>query len=95
MIDPKKFADQQFELGAEFAQYVAEHPEVDDVLPEKSHICFQIEGDVEFNAYSRELANRQHKKENVPIVVVRVQGLAPRAGSRLINPVIESSTALA
>jgi hypothetical protein len=95
MIDPKKFADQQFELAAEFAQYVADHPEVDDVLPEKAHVCFQIEGDVEFNAYSRESAERQRQKENVPIVLVRVQGLSPRPGSRLINPIIEPISAVA
>jgi hypothetical protein len=95
MIDPKKFADQQFELAGEFAQYVADHPEVDDLLPEKSHICFQVEGDVEFNAYSRELAERQQQKERVPIVIVRVQGLSPRPGSRLINPIIEPVSAVA
>ena len=95
MIDRKKFVDQQFELAAEFAQYVADHPEVDEALPDKSHVCFQIAGDLEFNAYSRELAQHQQQKENLPIVVVRIQGLSPRPGSRLINPVIEPSTAVA
>src|SRR5438445_12771370 len=41
MMDPKQFADKQLELVAEFAQYIADHPEVDNLLPEKSHICFQ------------------------------------------------------
>jgi hypothetical protein len=95
MMDPKQFADKQLELAAEFAQYVADHPEVDTLLPEKSHIYFQIEGEVEFNRYSRELAERQGREERVPIVLVRIKGLAPPQGSRLIDPVIEPESAVA
>ena len=95
MIDPKQFADKQFELAAEFAQYVADHPEVDDLLPEKSHVYFQIEGEAEFNRYSLDLAERQRQEEGVPIVLVRIKGLAPPHGSRLIDPVIEPASAVA
>ena len=95
MIDPKQFADKQFELAAEFAQYVADHPEVDDLLPEKSHIYFQIEGEAESNRYSLDLAERQRQEEGVPIVLVRIKGLAPPHGSRLIDPVIEPASAVA
>jgi hypothetical protein len=95
MIDPKEFADKQMELATEFAQYVAEHPEVDDLLPEKSHICFQIEGELEFNRYSRDLADRQQQQERRPVVLVRTKGLAPSQGSRLIDPVIEPASAIA
>lgn len=95
MIDPKQFADKQLELAAEFAQYIADHPEVDERLPEKSHICFQIEGEAEFNHYSRDLAERQTKDEKAPIFLVRIKGLAPPQGSRLIDPIIESASAVA
>jgi hypothetical protein len=95
MMDPKQLADRQLELAAEFAQYVADHPEVDDLLPQKSHICFQIEGDAEFNRYSRDLAERQRREEGVPVVRVRIKGLAPPQGSRLIDPVIEPDPAVA
>jgi hypothetical protein len=95
MIDPIQFADKQFELAAEFAQYVVDHPEVDDLMPEKSHIYFEIEGEEEFNRYSREVAERQRREEGVPIVWVRIKGLAPQQGSRLIDPVIEPSSAVA
>jgi hypothetical protein len=95
MTDPNQFANKQLELAEEFAQYVADHPEVDDLLPEKSHICFQIEGEVEFNRYSRDLAVRQRHEEPAPIILVRIKGLAPPQGSRLIDPVIEPESAVA
>jgi hypothetical protein len=95
MIDPIQFADKQLELATEFAQYVADHPEVDDLLPEKSHISFQIEGEEEFNHYSRDLAARQRREEGLPVVLVRIKGLAPPHGSRLIDPVIEPASAVA
>jgi len=93
LMDPKQFAEKQFELAAEFAQYVADHPEVDELLPEKSHIYFEIEGDPEFTAYSREVAERR-KQEGVPLVLVRTKGLAPQV-SRLIEPVIDRAPTLA
>ena len=94
MIAPHDFADKQFELTAEFAQYVAEHPEVDALLPERSHIFFELDDDPEFNRYSRDVAERQSREEDVSLVRVRVKGLAPPQGSRLIDPVIEPSPAI-
>ena len=94
-MDAVQFAEKQLELAAEFAQYVADHPEVDDLLPEKSEICFQIEGEADFNRYSREVADRQRREEGVPIILVRIKGLAPPHGSRLIDPVIEPASAVA
>jgi len=38
MITPYDFADKQLELAAKFAEYVAEHPEVDALLPERAQI---------------------------------------------------------
>jgi hypothetical protein len=87
MTAPKVFTEKQFELAAEFAQYVADHPEVDQVLPENSHIYFEIEGASEFNACSRGQAERR-RHEGVPLVLVRIKGLAPHT-SRLIEPVIQ------
>jgi hypothetical protein len=95
MIDPRQFADKQLELAAEFARYVAEHPEVDDALPEKSQIYFQIEGEAEFNRYSRDLADRQRQEDGLPLVRVRIKGLAAKQGSRLIEPVVETGAVVA
>jgi Family of unknown function (DUF5647) len=88
MIDPTEFADKQLELASEFAQYVADHPEIDEILPEKSHIYFEVDGESEFNKYSREMAQRR-QQEGVPIILVRIKGLAPPPSSRLIDPIIE------
>ena len=95
MMSPYDFARIQVELTAEFAQYVVDHPEVDRLLPEQSYIYFQVADEDEFNRYSRELAQRQHDEEGLPIVCVRTQGLAPPQGSRLIDPVIDAAPAMA
>ena len=95
MIDPHEFAQKQLELTAEFGKYVIDHPEVDDRLPPESHVYFEVEGEVEFNRYTRSLAEKQLREDGLPIVCVRIKGLAPRQGSRLIDPVIEPAEAVA
>jgi hypothetical protein len=95
MMSPYDFARQQMELTAEFAQYVVEHPEIDELLPERSYVYFAVAGEDEFNRYSRELAERQLREEGLPIVCVRIKGLAAPHKSRLIDPVIEATAALA
>lgn len=95
MIDPYDFAQKQTELAAEFAKFVLEHPEIDETLPdEDSFVFFEIASDPAFTEYSRELARRKQREEGVSVVCVRIQGLAPPRGSRLIDPqVVPLSTA--
>ena len=88
MIDPEAFAQRQMELAAEFAKYVLDHPEVDGSLPEDAYVYFQVDGEPEFNQYSRQLAERREREEGVVAVCVRSKGLAPPQGSRLIDPQI-------
>jgi hypothetical protein len=95
MIDPHEFALRQLELTGEFGKYIIDHPEVDNLLPPESHVYFEIAGEEEFNRYSRELAEKQLREEGRPIVCVKIGGLAPRQGSRLIDPVIEPVSAVA
>lgn len=95
MIDPHEFAKKQFELAAEFGKYVFANPQVDDILPDGAFVYFEIEGELEFSQYSRQLAEQQQREEKVPVVLVRIKGLAPPQGSRLIDPVIEAAPALA
>jgi hypothetical protein len=95
MMSPFDFAKKQMELTAEFAQYVVDHAEVDDLLPPQSFIYFDVAGEEEFNRYSRELADKQLREEGLPLVCVRIKGLAPPHGSRLIDPVIEPAPAVA
>lgn len=91
-MNPHDFSRVQMELTSEFAQYVVEHPEVDETLPVQSYLYFEVAGEDEFNRYSRELAEKQLREEGLPIVCVRVKGLAPPQGSRLIDPVIEPAS---
>jgi hypothetical protein len=88
VIDRSEFARKQLELTAEFGKFVFAHPEMDDRIPDGAFVFFEIDGEPEFNNYSRELANRQ-KYEETPLVLVRAKGLVPPQGSRLIDPVIE------
>src|SRR5205085_940555 len=89
MIDRQKFADWHMELATEFTQYIVDHPEADDLLPEKSHICFDVAEERDFSQHSLELAKLGQQCEGGSIVVVRLKGLAPRE-SRLIDPKIEA-----
>lgn len=91
MIDPEDFARRQLELNTEFAKYVVEHPEMDETLPEDSYVYFEVEGELEFNEYSRRLAQRREEEDGMPTVCVRIKGLAPHQGSRLIDPQIVST----
>ena len=93
MIDPYDFGKKQSELAAEFAKYVLGHPEIDDSLPEDAYIYFEVYDDSEFNEYSHKLALRRRSEEGMNIVCVRIRGLAPPQGSRLIDPQIEASVA--
>ena len=95
MIDPHAFSQKQLELTAEFGKYVMDHPEVDDVLPPESHVYFEVAGEDEFNRYARQLAEQQVHEEGRPLVCVKIKGLAPPQGSRLLDPVIERTPAVA
>ena len=95
MIDPRAFAQKQLELAAEFGKFVFDHPELDDRLPDGAFVYFEINGEPEFNGYSRQLADRKQREEGVPVVRVCLKGLAPPQGSRLIDPVIEPISGVA
>jgi len=71
-------------LVTEFDRYVAEHPEFAVNIPRDAQIVLQLEGDEEYNEWSRLLSERQ-KEPNQRVVYVKVKGLKP-AKSRLIKP---------
>jgi hypothetical protein len=89
MIDTHEFAQKQLELTAEFDKYLFDHPEADESFPDGAHVYFEIAGEHDFNHYSRQLAERQQRDNGATVVLVRVKGLAPPQGSRLIEPIIE------
>lgn len=95
MIDPEDFAQRQMELTAEFAKYIIENPDIDAAMPEDCYVYFQIEGQTDFNRYSQQLAERRKREDGVVPVCVRVRGLAPPQGSRLIDPQVITSPSVA
>lgn len=71
-------------LVTEFDRYVAEHPEFAVNIPQNAQIVLQIEGDEEYNKWSRNLAEKQRERGQ-PVVYVKIKGLKP-VKSRLIKP---------
>ncbi|OIO42808.1 hypothetical protein AUJ63_01830 [Candidatus Pacearchaeota archaeon CG1_02_35_32] len=61
-------------LVTEFDRYVVEHPEFAAKIPRNAQIVLQVEGDEEYNRWSRELADRQREPGQV-VVYVKVKGL--------------------
>jgi len=65
------------ELGAEFDRYVAEHPaRAQKHVPPGAKVPLLIEGNVAFNAWSRQLAKRTRGADQ-PVVFIRTEKLAP------------------
>ena len=71
-------------LVTELDRYVVEHPEFAVKIPRSAQIILQIEGDEEYNEWSRQLAERQ-RELGQKVVYVKVKGLKP-AKSRLLKP---------
>jgi hypothetical protein len=71
-------------LVTEFDRYVVEHPEFAAGIPQNAQIVLQVEGDEEYNKWSRKLAEEQ-REPGQPVVFVKVKGLRP-VKSRLIKP---------
>jgi hypothetical protein len=76
-------------LVAEFDRYVMEHPEFAVGIPQNGQIVLQLEGDEEYNEWSRKLAEKQ-REIGQPVLYVKVKGLKP-AKSRLIKPEVALS----
>jgi hypothetical protein len=71
-------------LVTEFDRYVVEHPEFAVEIPRNAQIVLQLEGDEEYNQWSRQLAENQ-REPGQKVVYVKVKGLRPTR-SRLLKP---------
>ena len=71
-------------LVTEFDRYVVEHPEFAAKIPQNAQIILQVEGDEEYNKWSRQIAERQREPDQ-PAVYVKIKGIKP-AKSRLLEP---------
>ncbi|OPX39909.1 MAG: hypothetical protein B1H13_08740 [Desulfobacteraceae bacterium 4484_190.3] len=78
-------------LVTEFDRYVMEHAEFAAEIPQNAQIVLQVEGDEEYNKWSRQLAENQREANQI-VVYVTVKGLKP-AKSRLMEPVLNRAVA--
>ena len=67
-----------------FDRYIVEHPEFAVSIPRNAQIVIQVEGDEEYNEWSRQLAKCQREKGQ-RFVYVKVKSLRP-VKSRLFKP---------
>ena len=87
----KRLQEQHALLIQEFNQYLFEHPQFLQDLPEKAVIVLQLKGDEEYNRWSREVAGKV-KDEDQPLAFIEIQEIAP-LHSRLVEPQLRLTTA--
>ena len=87
----RQLQEQHALLIQEFNQYLFEHPEFLEQIPQGAVIVLQLEGDEAYNRWSRRVARKTCEKEQ-PLVFVDIQKLAP-ARSRLVSPRLRPATA--
>lgn len=71
-----KYEQKNTELVQEFNRYVREHPGFAERIPNNAAVIMQLEGDEEFNAWTRQLA-KQHQEEGERVVFVKIKKLRP------------------
>ena len=76
-------------LLTEFDRYVIEHPKFAAKIPRNAQVVLQVEGDEEYNTWSRRLAQYQ-REPGQQVVYVRIRGIKP-ARSRLVRPTLEEN----
>jgi hypothetical protein len=71
----RAYIEKNLDLLFEFEKYVLENPRFAERIPDNALIVMQIEGDEEFNHWSRKLAQAQAEKDQ-PVVYIIVKQLA-------------------
>jgi hypothetical protein len=61
-------------LSTEFDLYLAEHPQIEDNIPDNALIVLLLEYDKELSKKNMELAKR-HREPGQPVVYVRIEKL--------------------
>jgi len=75
-MEKKRFVEKNSMLVKEFDRYILEHPEFADRLPNNALVVMQIDGDEEFNDWTRETA-QQGAEKDTPIVYITITELKP------------------
>lgn len=68
-------------LGLEFDRYVREHPEFLKKIPQNAQIVLLLEGDDEFNSWSKHIGRKQ-AESGQPVIYITIKKLGP-AHSRI------------
>lgn len=87
----KQLQEQHALLIQEFNQYLFDHPEFLEHIPQRAVIVLQLKGDEAYNRWSRRVAHKIREKGQ-PLAFVEIQKLAP-ARSRLVSPRLRLATA--
>jgi len=72
MITEQELFSKNQKLSTEFDLYLAEHPEIEDQIPNNALIVLLPEYDKELSEKNRELAKRHHEAGQ-PVVYVRIE----------------------
>lgn len=80
----KQLQERHALLIEEFNQYLFDHPEFLEQIPQGAVVVLQLKGDEEYNRWSRQIA-RKTREKGQSLAVIEIQKLAP-ARSRLIEP---------
>ena len=70
------FEKKNTDLIREFNRYILEHPEFSDAIPREAVVAMQIEGDEDFNAWSRSLAESRAEVDQ-PVIYVKIKRIRP------------------
>ncbi len=74
MITEEELFLKNQKLSTEFDLYLAEHPEIEDQIPDNALIVLLPEYDKELSKKNMELAER-HREPGQPVVYVRIEKL--------------------
>jgi hypothetical protein len=80
----KQMQERHALLIEEFNQYLFDHPEFLEQIPQGAVIVLQLKGDEEYNRWSRRIA-RKTREKGQPLAFIEIRKLAP-ARSRLVEP---------
>jgi hypothetical protein len=91
-MDKQEIFSKNVTLSTEFNKYLLEHPEFAEQIPDEAVVILLPADDPELCEENRRLAEQNRKVDDLPdrpVVLVKIERLAPPPPSRLINPTVE------
>jgi len=91
-MDKQEVFSKNVTLSTEFNKYLLEHPEFAEQIPDEAVVILLPADDPELCEENWRLAEENKKVDDLPerpVVLVKIERLAPPPPSRLINPTVE------